>query len=168
MAMGIADGYRAYASQGRAGAAGNRGTGSLQRAAGGSRVQSTAEYARELARLVPSAQLRVGSTFPSAKSGKTLTVHPGLLEKMQNDPKQKRETEEMIRGVEAVSSMMDGIYKATGKTVVYRHGYIDENGKYGQSSCVRNDYMLDLSKKLRKERQANSEKLIKRLRAKKK
>lgn len=165
MAMGIADGYSAYASQGRAGAAGNRGTGNLQGAAG---VSRRAEYARELARLVPSAQLRVGSTFPSAKSGKTLTVHPRLLEKMQNDPMQKRETEEMIRGLESITSMMDGIYKATGKTVVYRHGYIDENGKYCQASRVRNDYMLNLSKKLREERRRNSDKLIKRLRAKKK
>lgn len=30
MAMGIADGYSAYASQGRAGAAGNRGTGKVK------------------------------------------------------------------------------------------------------------------------------------------
>lgn len=169
MAMGMTDGCSAYSSQGMAACgAGRRGAENLQRAAGGSSVGSTAEYARKLARLVPSAELRIGSSFPAAKSGRTLTVHPRLLEKMKNDPKQRRETEEMIRGVEAISSTMDGIYKATGRTVVYRHGYIDENGKFSQASCVRNDYMLNLSKKLREERRRNSDKLIKRLRAKKK
>lgn len=167
--MAITNSYSGYPPQGMAAyGAGRRVSENLQRAAGGSIARSRAEYARELARLVPGSELRIGSTFPAAQSGRTLTVHPRLLDKMLNDPKQKRETEEMIRGVESITSMMDGIYKATGKTVVYRHGYIDENGKYCQASRVRNDYMLNLSKKLREERRRNSDKLIKRLRAKKK
>lgn len=54
-------------------------------AAGNSRLKSTAEYVNELAKLVPSVELKVGNTFASAKSGKTLTINPQLLEKMQSD-----------------------------------------------------------------------------------
>lgn len=102
----------------------------------------------------------MGNSFSTAKSGKTLTVNPKLLEKMQNDPEQAKETKELIRGVESATKLMDGIYKASGWTVVYRHSYIDENGKYCAIACVRNDFMLNMSDKLREERKKNSEELI--------
>ena len=79
---------------------------------------------------------------------------------MQNDPEQAKETKELIRGVESATKLMDGIYKASGWTVVYRHSYIDENGKYCAIACVRNDFMLNMSDKLREERKKNSEELI--------
>lgn len=66
----------------------------------------------------------------------------------------------MIQGVEAATKLLDSIYKASGWTVVYRHGYIDENGKYSSCAYVRNDFMLNMSDKLREERRKNSEKLI--------
>lgn len=126
-------------------------------------AQSMAEYANELAKLVPSVEFQVGNSFSTAKSGKTLTVNPQLLEKMQNDPEKEREMKELIRGVEAMTKLFDGIYKGSGWTVVFRHSYIDENGEYRQFSLIRNDFMLNMSDELREERKKNSEKLIERL-----
>ena len=128
--------------------------------AGSSKSKSTSDYANELAKLAPSVEFKVGNSFSTAKSGKTLTINPKLLEKMQNDPEQAKETKELIRGVESATKLMDGIYKASGWTVVYRHSYIDENGKYCAIACVRNDFMLNMSDKLREERKKNSEELI--------
>ena len=53
---------------------------------------------------------------------------------------------------------MDGIYKASGKTVIFRHSYIDENGKYRAWSYVKSDNRM--SEKFRKARRKNAEKLI--------
>lgn len=64
-------------------------------------TKSTTEYANELAKLVPRLEFKVGKSFSSAKSGKTLTINPQLLEKMQNDPEQEKETKELIRDVES-------------------------------------------------------------------
>lgn len=127
---------------------------------GNDKAKSTAGYAKELEKLVPSVESRIGNACVSAQSGKSLTVNPKLLEKMQNDPKTKKDMEGMIKGVESMTKLMDGIYKASGWSVVYRHSYIDENGKYSAIACVRNDFMLNMSDKLREERRENSEKLI--------
>ena len=59
-----------------------------------SRQKSRAEYARELAKLVPSAEFKIGNGFSPGKSSKTLTVNPQLLEKMQNDPETEKEMKE--------------------------------------------------------------------------
>ncbi len=125
-----------------------------------SKSKSTAEYANELAKLVPSVEFKVGKSCSSAKSGKTLTVNPQLLEKMQNDPEQEKETKELIRGVESAMNLIESINKASGWIVVYKHSYIDENGKYHSVGHYRNDFMLNMSDKLREERRKNSEKLI--------
>ena len=127
---------------------------------GNDEAKSTAGYAKELEKLMPSVEFRIGNACVSAQSGKSLTVNPKLLEKMQNDPKTKKDMEGMIKGVESMTKLMDGIYKASGWSVVYRHSYIDENGKYSAIACVRNDFMLNMSDKLREERRENSEKLI--------
>ena len=89
-----------------------------------------------------------------------MTVNPKLLEKMQNDPEKEKEMKDLIRGVESATKLMDSIYKASGWSVEYRHSYIDENGKYRAIACVRNDFMLNMSDKLREERRKNSEELI--------
>ena len=127
---------------------------------GNDKAKSTAGYAKELEKLVPSVEFRVGNACVSAQSGKSLTVNPKLLEKMQNDPKKEKDMKDLIKGVESATKLMDGIYKASGWSVVYRHSYIDENGKYSAIACVRNDFMLNMSDKLREERRENSEKLI--------
>lgn len=126
----------------------------------GKMKSSKAAYAKELAKLAPSVEFGVGSALSSAKSGKTLTINPKLLEKMQNDPRQEKEMKELIKGVESVTKLSVSINKASGWTVVYQHSYIDENGKYHSVGYYRNDFMLNMSDKLRKERRENSEKLL--------
>lgn len=128
--------------------------------AGNDKAKSAAGYAKELEKLVPSVEFRVGNACVSAQSGKSLTVNPKLLEKMQNDPKTKKDMEDMIKGVESMSKLAESMAKASGWTIVYQHSYIDENGKYHCRMQGRNDGMLKLSDKLREERKKNSEKLI--------
>ncbi len=128
--------------------------------AGNDKAKSVASYVKKLEKLVPSVEFRVGNACLSAQSGKSLTVNPKLLEKMQNDPKTKKDMEDMIKGVESMSKLAESLAKASGWTIVYQHSYIDENGKYHCRMQSRNDGMLKLSDKLREERRRNSEKLI--------
>ena len=128
--------------------------------AGNDKAKSAAGYAKKLKKLVPSVEFRVGNACVSAQRGKSLTVNPKLLEKMQNDPKTKKDMEDMIKGVESMSKLAESLAKASGWTIVYQHSYIDENGKYHCRMQGRNDGMLKLSDKLREERRRNSEKLI--------
>ena len=128
--------------------------------AGNDKAKSVAGYAKELEKFVPSVEFRVGNACVSAQRGKSLTVNPKLLEKMQNDPKTKKDMEDMIKGVESMSKLAERLTKASGWTIVYQHSYIDENGKYHCRMQTRNDGMLKLSDKLREERRENSEKLI--------
>ncbi len=128
--------------------------------AGNDKAKSVAGYAKELEKFVPSVEFRVGNACASAQRGKSLTVNPKLLEKMQNDPKTKKDMEDMIKGVESVSKLAESLTKASGWTIVYQHSYIDENGKYHCRMQTRNDGMLKLSDKLREERKKNSEKLL--------
>lgn len=127
---------------------------------GSSKQKNTSAYANELAKLVPSVELKIGNSFSTAKSGKTLTINPQLLEKMQNDPEKEKEMKELIKGVESAVNMLDSVMNASGWSVVFKHDYIDENGKYRQIALVRNDFMLNMSDKLREERRENAEKLI--------
>ncbi len=166
MAMEITNNYSSYTAQGMAGSTKKKEIGKTQETAEGSKSRSTAEYADELAKLVPSVDFMVGNGCSSAKSGKTLTINPKLLEKMQNDPEQAKETKELIRGVESAMNLIDSINKASGWTVVYKHSYIDENGKYHSVGHYRNDFMLNMSDKLREERKKNSEKLLERAKEK--
>lgn len=166
MAMEITNNYSSYAAQGMAGNTKKKETEKTQETAESSKSRSTTEYANELAKLVPSVDFKVGNGCSSAKSGKTLTINPKLLEKMQNDPEQAKETKELIRGVESAMNLIDSINKASGWTVVYKHSYIDENGKYHSVGHYRNDGMLKLSDKLREERKKNSEKLLERAKEK--
>ena len=163
--------YNSYASQamaesGAASGTKKKETEKTQETVGRSKQKSTAEYANELAKLVPSVEFKVGNSFSTAKNGKTLTVNPQLLEKMQNDPEKEKEMKELIRGVESAVNMLESVNKASGWTVVYKHSYIDENGKYRSIAYLRNDFMLNMSDKLREERRKNSEKLIERTKEK--
>lgn len=159
MAMEITNSYNSYAAQSmvEGSAAGST---KKREAAGNSRSKSMAEYVNELSKLVPSVELKVGNTFASAKSGKTLTINPQLLEKMQSDPEKEKEMKELIRGVETAVNLLDSVMNASGWRVVFKHDYIDENGKYRQIALVRNDFMLNMSDKLREERRQNAEKLL--------
>lgn len=149
--------YGSYAAQGMAG---NKKTEKTQETAESSKSENTAEYANRLKKLVPSVDFKVGNVCSSAKSGKSLTVNPQLLKKMQKDPETEKEMKDMIKGVESMSKLAESLTKASGWTIVYQHSYIDENGKYHCRMQTRNDGMLKLSDKLRAKRRENSEKLI--------
>lgn len=165
MAMEVMNSYGSYAAQYMAGnstAIGTKkkDTEQTTETANSSKSKSTADYMNELSKLVPSVECKIGNTFSSAKSGKTLTINPLLLDKMQKDPKKEKEMKELIRGVESAVNMLDSVMNASGWSVVFKHDYIDENGKYRQIALVRNDFMLNMSDKLREERRKNSEKFI--------
>ena len=128
--------------------------------------ESMADYVRQLAKLVPSVEFRVGNSFSSAKTGLTLAVNPKLNEKMRNNPEQEKETKELIRGVETMTKWVESLNKATGWKTVFRHSYIDENGKYYSCSLTVNEFGYKMSEKLRKERQENAKKLIEKTREK--
>ena len=161
MAMEITNNYSSYAAQSNAaGSTKKKETENTSETTGNSKPRSTSDYVNELAKLVPSVELKAGNSFSTAKSGKTLTINPQLLEKMQNDPEKEKEMKELIKGVESAVNMLDSVMNASGWSVVFKHDYIDENGKYRQIALVRNDFMLNMSDKLREERRKNSEKLI--------
>ena len=165
MAMEITNNYSSYAAQtmtesGATSGTKKKGTEKTQETAGNSKSKSTAEYANELAKLTPSVEFKVGNACSSARNGKSLTVNPKLLEKIQNDPEKEKDMKDMIKGVESMSKLAESMAKASGWTIVYQHSYIDENGKYHCRMQGRNDGMLKLSDKLREERKKNSEKLI--------
>lgn len=125
-----------------------------------SKKQSLEDYVRELAKLAPSVDVKAGSTFSSARSGKTLTISYGILNKMRNDPQTEKDMKEMIKGVEFITKFTDGLYKASGKTLVYRHSFIDKDGKYRCFSRVEDKRSLTMSSKLRQVRKKNAQKLI--------
>ena len=171
MAMEITNNYSSSVAQGMAGSNAasstkKKETENTSETTGNSKSRSTSDYVKELAKLVPSVELKVGNSFSTAKSGKTLTINPQLLEKMQNDPEKEKEMKELIRGVESAVNMLDSVMNASGWSVVFKHDYIDENGKYRQIALVRNDFMLNMSDKLREERKKNSEKLLERAKEK--
>lgn len=125
---------------------------------------SNEAYLKQLAKLVPSMKCGIGNGLSTAKSGQTLTINPKILEKMQNDPEQERETVELLRGVESAVRLAESMTKANGFTTVYRHGYIDENGKYWSCSyTVKKD---PVNEKLRKKARENFEKRIEKTREK--
>ena len=165
MAMEITNNYSSYATQSMAesstaNSAKKKETEKTTETAGSSKAKKTTDYANGLAKLVPSVDFKVGNVCSSANSGKSLTVNPKLLEKMQNDPEKEKEMKDMIKGVESMSRLAESMAKASGWTIVYQHSYIDENGKYYCRMQGRNDGMLKLSDKLREERKKNSEKLL--------
>ena len=163
--MEITNNYSNYAAQSMAesstaNSAKKKETEKTTETAGSSKTKKTTDYANGLAKLVPSVDFKVGNVCSLTKSGKSLTVNPKLLEKMQNDPQKEKDMKDMIKGVESMTKLAEGIAKATGWTIVYQHSYIDENGNYHCRMQGRNDGMLNLSDKLREERRKNSEKLL--------
>lgn len=164
MAMEITNNYTNYAAGSMAGTGAANSTQKKETEKTGetanSKSKSTATYMSELAKLAPSVEFRVGNGHASAKTGQTLTINPKLLDKMQNDPEKEKEMKELIRGVETMTRLSDSINNASGWKTVFRHSYIDENGKYCHIALIRNEHGYKMSEKLREERRKNSEKLI--------
>ncbi len=122
--------------------------------------QGLAAYVRELAKLAPSLDVKAGSTFSSSRGGRTLTLSHGILNKMRHDPQTEKDMKDMIKGVEFITKFMDGIYKASGKTLVFSNSFIDGEGKYRCFSRVVDSRSLAMSGKLRQARKQNAQKLI--------
>ena len=127
-----------------------------------SKAKSAAEYMKELEKLAPSAEFRIGKGCATDKSGITLTINPDLLEKMQNDPAKEKEMKELIGGAESMLQLCERMNKATGRTTVFQHCYIDANGKFTQYvQTIKKD---ELNEKLRKEAEENAKKQIEKTR----
>ena len=127
-----------------------------------SKAKSTAEYMKGLEKLAPSVEFRIGNSYATDKTGKTLTINPKLLEKMQNDPAMEKKMKELIQGVEKMTQWRENMCRASGRVVVYRHSYIDANGKYCHTAMtIKKD---ELNEKLRKEAEENSKKQIEKTR----
>ena len=136
----------------------------VQKNSSGSKSKSTAEYMKKLEKLAPSVEFRMGSSYATDKTGKTLTIDPKILEKMQNDPATEKKMKELIGGVEKMTKIVDNYDKAVGFTTVYQHSYIDANGKY---TCIAFSVRKDkLNEKLRKEAEENTKKHIEKTREK--
>lgn len=170
MAMEIMNNYSSYMAQNTAGNSTVEGTQKKDTEktdkkankanSSNSKSESTTSYINKLKKLAPSVEFKVGNAFSSAKSGKTLTINPKILEKMQNDPEKEKEMKELIKGVESMTRLSESINKSMGWKVVYRHSYIDENGQYRHVAYIRNEHGYKMSEKLREERRKNAEKLI--------
>ena len=127
-----------------------------------SKAKSTAEYMKGLEKLAPSAEFRIGKGCATDKSGITLTIHPDILEKMQNDPATEKKMKELIGGAESMLQLCDRMNKATGRTTVFQHCYIDANGNFTQYvQTIKKD---ELNEKLRKEAEENAKKQIEKTR----
>lgn len=119
MAMEITNSYRSYIAQNMAGSSvtnstKNKETEKTSETAGSSGSKGMEDYVRELAKLVPSVDLKVGNAFASAKNGKTLTINPKLLEEMKNNPEKEKEMKELIKGVESMTRLSESMNKASG------------------------------------------------------
>lgn len=112
--------------------------------------------------MAPSVKFGIGEGLSTAKSGLTLTINPKLLEKMQNDPSVESEMKDLIKGVESATKLVESVHKANGSTTVYRHGYIDVNGKYW--SCAYTVKKDPVNGKLRKKAKEDTEKHIEKVR----
>lgn len=84
------------------------------------------------------------------------------MEEMQNNPEKEKEMKELIQSAEAAVNMLDSVCKASGWTVIFKHCYINENGKFCSIAYLRNDFVLNMSDELREERRENAEKLLER------
>jgi len=124
--MEISSSYSSYAAQSPYGAKKQTAQTAAKSSAG-----STADYLNSLKSLAPSMAFEIGSSLNLKNDGKTntLTVNPKLLEKMQNDPEQAKETSELLRGIERAKSLVDSYMSARGRETKFSHWYVDENGK---------------------------------------
>ncbi len=119
------------------------------------------EYQKRLQSKVKDVTLETGTSLNMKKDNKigTVTIHPELLKKMQNNPEAEKKYTQLIKDIERAEQTVGAYYNAIGGVVERcSHWYIDENGKYCHFGYVRRDDKLN--KKLREERQKNSEKLM--------
>lgn len=121
---------------------------------------SNEEYLKSLQKQVPDIKLQIGYGINTQNDSKTnvVDINPALLEKMQNDPEAAKKYTQYLKNVEGAIKWANNYAKSVGDTVVFQHGYVDENGKYYNCAYIKKEDKL--SPKLREERRKNAEKLI--------
>lgn len=125
------------------------------------------EYLKKLQKQVPDMKLKVGTGFgkPMGKITHCITIHPKLLEKMQNDPQAAKEYTQRLKDIQRASNYVTSYYKAKGD-IVYDNDqwYIDENGKHSHfAQIIIKDRM---NERMRKEAEENAKEHIEKLREK--
>ncbi len=131
------------------------------------RKSSNEEYLKSIQKQVSSVNLETGIGLSMRRDNKigTITIHPALLEKMQNDPEAAEKYTQTIKDIERAEKMVMAYYNALGGVVERTsHCYVDENGKYYHFGYTRRDDKLN--KKLREEARKNAENLTERIREK--
>lgn len=139
-------------------------TTTMQKSTETAKKSSNEDYLKTLQKQVPYIKLQTGYGINTNNDGKVnvVDVNPNLLEKMQNDPKAAKEYTQRLKDVESCAKFFNNFFNSRGYTVVCRHDYLDENGKYSNFTItVRKD---ELNEKLRKEAQENVEKQIEKTR----
>lgn len=125
------------------------------------KAKGTEEYMKGLEKLAPSVKFSIGNGLSTSKDSKTLNISPKILEKMQSDPKQEKETKELIKGIESAMNMVEGYMKARGGKIKFSHWYIDENGKSHHMAYYEHDnsFFEELSKKRKEKEKEHIEKM---------
>ena len=146
-----------YASEPKGAVSGKNGTSKVSE----TQEADIQEYQKRLQSKVKDVTLETGTSLNMKKDNKigTVTIHPELLKKMQNNPEAEKKYTQLIKDIERAEQTVGAYYNAIGGVVERSsHWYIDENGEYCHFGYVRRDDKLN--KKLREESQKNSEKLI--------
>lgn len=117
---------------------------------------SSDNYFESLKKLVPSCKMSIGNGLSGDKNSKTVTINPKILDKMQNDPKQEKDTTNLIKGIETAMKLSESMAKSSGGEIKYSHWYVDENGKCWHSAMYvkkdkLNEKLREKSKKMRKD-----------------
>ena len=68
-----------------------------------------------MVRVLTNCLCQKGALSYTNKTGKTLTINPKLLEKMQHDPETEKEMKELINGIETATRLVDGLCKGMGR-----------------------------------------------------
>lgn len=129
------------------------------------KIEDRKGYLSRLQNKVTDVTLETGTVLNMKKDNKigTLTIHPELLEKMQNDTDAEKKYTQLIKDIERAEQTVGAYYNAIGGVVERSsHWYIDENGKYCHFGYVRRDDKLN--KRLREEARKNAAEQIERTR----
>ena len=117
-------------------------TTTMQKSTETAKKSSNEDYLKTLQKQVPYIKLQTGYGINTNNDGKVnvVDVNPKLLEKMQNDPKAAKEYTQRLKDVESCAKFFNNFFNSRGYTVVCRHDYLDENGKYSNFTItVRKD-----------------------------
>lgn len=121
--------------------------------------KSNSGYLSQLQARHKSLNISVASAVPTLDSmrGKTreLSIHPSILQEMQNDPEKERYYDQRIKDIEAALDYTNGLIESMGCKRTTSFTYIDEDGKIWGGGIVERKDMLN--EKLREEARRNTE-----------